>query len=356
MPTKRIVYIDVLRIFLTCLVVAHHAAQAYGPTGGVWVVNDPAKAQWLGKFFFVNASYMMGLYFFISGYFMLFSIRRKTTGEFVKDRLFRLGIPLLFFTFFVFLPFNYLLSAPKTNVLQFFLDTYFHKPPIATGHLWFVASLLFYSFIYLLLFGQQRESVSGKPQAPFRNYYIFIYIILLAIVSALVRLYYPIDVWRTWLIPVEVAHIPQYLSMFLIGALFNRYGWLESLSKTTGWLVLCMAIIVYLLSYRLPDPIQQYWLTSSLVESFLCVGISMGLLTVFRQFVNHPNALVDQLSASTYGIYLFHLLIVIFFQSIFLNWQAGANTKFLIVTLLSILASFILTSLLRRIRFIGRMI
>lgn len=356
MPTKRIVYIDVLRIFLTCLVVAHHAAQAYGPTGGVWVVNDPAKAQWLGKFFFVNASYMMGLYFFISGYFMLFSIRRKTTGEFVKDRLFRLGIPLLFFTFLVFLPFNYLLFSPKTNILEFFLDTYFHKPPIATGHLWFVASLLFYSFIYLFLFGGNQEKDPDRKKPAFRNYYIFIYIILLSVVSGLVRLYYPIDVWRTWLIPVEVAHIPQYLSMFLLGALFNRYGWLESLPKATGWLVLSMAVIVYLVTNQLPDQIRQFWLTASLVESLLCVGISMGLLTFYRQFVNNPNALVDQLSASTYGIYLFHLLIVIFFQSIFLNWKAGANTKFLIVTLLSILASFILTASLRKIRFIGRMI
>mgnify|MGYP006943057229 CR=1 FL=1 len=63
MNSNRIVYIDNIKVFLTCLVVAHHAAQAYGPTGGVWVVNDPYKANWLRDFFFVNVSFMMGLYF-----------------------------------------------------------------------------------------------------------------------------------------------------------------------------------------------------------------------------------------------------------------------------------------------------
>jgi fucose 4-O-acetylase-like acetyltransferase len=137
---SRIAYMDQIKVFLTCLVVAHHAAQAYGPTGGVWVVTDGAKAPWLRHLFFINASFMMGMYFFISGYFMVFSIGRKSRFTFINDRLKRLGIPLLFFMFFVFLPFNYLGADTNKNVVAFFLDTYWNKPPIATGHLWFVAS------------------------------------------------------------------------------------------------------------------------------------------------------------------------------------------------------------------------
>jgi hypothetical protein len=356
MQKQRIVYVDVIKVFLTCLVVAHHAGQAYGPTGGVWPVTDSNKTNWLGQFFFINASYMMGLYFFISGYFMLFSLQRKKTAQFIKDRLLRLGIPLLFFTFLVFLPFNYLDSDKSIHVFPFFVDTYFSKPPIATGHLWFVASLLLYSFVYLLVFPKRVESSNSLTVKPFRMYYLFVYILLLTIVSALVRLQYPIDVWRTWLIPVEVAHIPQYLSLFLIGALFNRYQWLEAFKLSSGLLFFAIAIIAYLLNENLPPWIKDYWLTESFVESLLCVGISMALLTLFRHYGNHSNAVIRSLSDNAYGIYLFHVLIVIVLQKVILNWDVNANIKFGSVTVIGILLSFGLSVLLRKVKLIRSVI
>jgi glucans biosynthesis protein C len=356
MQKQRIVYVDVIKVFLTCIVVAHHAGQAYGPTGGAWPVADSNKTNWLGQFFFINASYMMGLYFFISGYFMLFSLNRKTNAQFMKERLVRLGIPLLVFTFLVFLPFNYSGSAKKINVFSFFVDTYFNKPPIATGHLWFVASLLFYSFVYLLLFRSQNQSANAKSAKPFRVYYLFIYIILLTIISALVRLQYPIDVWRTWLIPVEVAHVPQYLSLFLIGALFNRYQWLDAFKLSTGLFFSGIAIAAYALNQNLPDSIKNYWLTESFLESLLCVGISMGILTLFRHYGNRSTAVIRSLSDNAYGIYLFHLLIVIALQQILLDWVANANIKFAIVTVLGIFFSLCLSALLRKISLIRKVI
>jgi glucans biosynthesis protein C len=348
MKTNRIVYVDVIKVFLTCLVVAHHAGQAYGPTGGVWVVSDTAKTSWLGQFFFINASYMMGLYFFISGYFMVFSLNRKTNAQFIKDRLVRLGIPLLVFTFLVFLPFNYFSSTGDVSIVRFFIDSYFNKPPIATGHLWFVASLLVYSFIYLLVFRTKTGVHETTAQKPFKTYYLLVYIILLTIISAWVRLKYPIDVWRTWLIPVEVAHIPQYLSLFLIGALFNRSQWLDTFKLSTGLAFFVLAVIGYVLNEILPDKIENYWLTESFVESMLCVGISMALLTFLRHYGNRTNAFISSLSENAYGIYLFHLLIVIALQKVLLDWNLNANIKFVIVSISSILLSLGLSILLRK--------
>lgn len=356
MKPNRIVYVDVIKVFLTCLVVAHHAGQAYGPTGGVWVVSDTAKANWLGQFFFVNASYMMGLYFFISGYFMVFSLNRKTNAQFIKDRLVRLGIPLLVFTLLVFLPFNYANAGPSTGLLAFFVDTYLHKPPIATGHLWFVATLLAYSFIYLLLFRSKESQAATDKQKPFKWYYLLGYIVLLTLVAAVVRLQYPIDTWRTWLIPMEVAHIPQYLSLFLIGALFNRFQWLDTFKLSMGLSFFVLAIATYLLQAMLPSDIKHHWLTEPFVESLLCVGISMALLTFFRHYGNRTNALVRSLSDNAYGIYLFHLFIVIGLQKLLLPWNVNANIKFIAVTVLGIVLSLGFSGLLRKSKLIRKVL
>lgn len=353
MKTNRILYVDVIKVFLTCLVVAHHAGQAYGPTGGVWVVSDISKADWLGRFFFINASFMMGLYFFISGYFMLFSLKRKTTIHFIKDRLVRLGIPLLFFTFIVFLPFNFIGDQSGNNILEVFIDTYFNKPPIATGHLWFVASLLVYSLIYILTFKQD----SGSPRTIlFKQYYIFIYVIALTIIAALVRLYFPIDTWRTWIIPVEVAHIPQYFSLFIIGTLFNRYQWLDAFKLKTGLYFFIIALFSYFMNNFLPENIKGYWLTESFIESLLCVGISMSILTIFRHYANKTNTFIRLLSDNAFGIYLFHVFVVIGLQSSLLKIAINVNLKFALVTILGIIISLCISWLLRKNKLIRSII
>ncbi len=98
----RLFFIDNLRIGLIALVVAHHAGQAYGPTGGWWYITNPERASVLGAFFTVNRSFFMSLFFMISGYFLPQSFDRKEK-DFLKDRSRRLGIPLLVF-FFVIIP------------------------------------------------------------------------------------------------------------------------------------------------------------------------------------------------------------------------------------------------------------
>ena len=350
----RIAYIDQIKVFLTCLVVAHHAAQAYGPTGGVWVVHDAARANWLGPFFFVNASFMMGLYFFISGYFMVFSMARKSRGQFVRDRLKRLGIPLLFFILVVFLPFNYLLSGSKMGLAPFLFDSYFNRPPIATGHLWFVASLLLYSLIYLVMGSVASQPVNARPV--FSVWYIAVYVLLLALVSAWVRSFYPIDTWRTWIVPLEPAHLPQYFSLFVAGILFNRFGWLEAVTRMQGLLFLLVAAATYLWTKTDASAVSSGWLSESLTESLMCVGISMFLLSFFRHYANRQGPVSTLLSANAYGIYLFHLLIVIGLQSMLVHWAVPAGLKFTIVSLLGIVLSLGVSAGLRRIPLLAKII
>src|SRR5438874_6121092 len=92
--TARLDYLDGLKVVLTALVIAHHAGQAYGPTGGRWPIFEPERAAILGPFFSVNAAFFMGLFFLISAYFLPASFDRKGASAFLRDRFVRLGIPL----------------------------------------------------------------------------------------------------------------------------------------------------------------------------------------------------------------------------------------------------------------------
>src|SRR3974377_1799004 len=93
----RLIFLNNIRILLILLVIAHHTGQAYGPTGGWWPYEEAARSPYLGLLFTGNRSFFMSLFFMIAGYFTPASFDRKGPREFLRDRFWRFGIPLLLF-------------------------------------------------------------------------------------------------------------------------------------------------------------------------------------------------------------------------------------------------------------------
>src|SRR5438128_11901019 len=81
--------LDRARTFLTLVVLLHHAVIPYTYFGH----TDPAS--WIGFDAVVLAtdSFFMAMFFFLSGLFVWPSLRHKSPGSFVRDRLLRLGLP-----------------------------------------------------------------------------------------------------------------------------------------------------------------------------------------------------------------------------------------------------------------------
>lgn len=88
-------------MFLTILVILHHLMITYAGTGGWYYKEDrqDAAVDALGGWFCsVDQAYFMGLLLLISAYFVPGSYDRKGSARFLKDRLIRLGIPLVVFS------------------------------------------------------------------------------------------------------------------------------------------------------------------------------------------------------------------------------------------------------------------
>jgi surface polysaccharide O-acyltransferase-like enzyme len=133
---QRLYYLDNLKVCLTVLVIMHHAGQAYGNGGGwAYTPSNPAEFMpWIWHFFSTNAAFFMGLYFFISGYFVPRSFDMQGAKLFVQKKLLRLGVPLLVM--------GAILSALSGKIV--------------IGHMWFVESLLVFCLVYALI--RQRVS------------------------------------------------------------------------------------------------------------------------------------------------------------------------------------------------------
>src|SRR6266545_228565 len=350
--TARLAYIDNLRVLLATLVVAHHVGQAYGPTGGDWPVFNPTRAPILGAFFAVNASFFMGLFFLIAGYFVPQVYERKGAAGLLKDRLLRLGLPLLFVSLVLFLPLIYA-TRGQGQAFGSFLISYLRQPEV--GHLWFAGHLLVYTGGYVLWRRRLRRGPVPEPQhlAPLRHRHILLYVLGLAVATFVVRIAFPIDRW-VYLAPfirAEVAHVPQYLSLFILGIVAYGRDWLSQLPTKTGMTWLRIGLAAAALPYAVTmlrelgvidlhlfagGGLSLSALMWSTVEACICVGLCVGLLTLFRERVNHQGRLSRSLAASSYAVYVTHFFLVVALQMAFAASDLGPLTKFGVVTLLAL--------------------
>jgi glucan biosynthesis protein C len=363
--TTRLYFIDKLRVAITILVIAHHAAQPYGPTGGAWPVANEGGIALLGPFFTVNAAFFMGLFFLLSGYFVPGSYDRKGVVGFLQSRLVRLGIPVLGFALFVFGPISYFGLDNRLSLTEFVQYLYSTGWQALYGHLWFLLHLLLYSCIYILWrkFGTANISIPDAVTKLPAHAHVLIFILALTVVTWIVRIWYPIDRWAAFLflIPSEVAHLPQYFSLFVVGILAYRYDCFRKMPTRVGliWLWIGITTAGAYYAYRLVgQPLLPRitstggfnWksLTWCLWEASICAGFCIGLPVLFREFLNkRPSKLGNIIILAAYGAYIIHLLVVVGVQIGIQSISLPPFFKFIIVSIVGSMLSFGICSVIR---------
>ena len=338
---QRLNYLDNLKVCLTVLVIMHHAGQAYGEGGGwAYTPSNPAEFMpWIWHFFSTNAAFFMGLYFFISGYFVPRSFDKQGSKQFIQKKLLRLGIPLLF-------------MGAIISVLTGKLEI---------GHMWFVESLLVFCLVYALI----RHWVSPVDSA-FNSKPTIIGILIVALVmgigSYFIRQVSPQDhwIWPFGIIPLpmEPAHYLQYVMMFAMGILAYRFQWLEKMSNSTGFTTLLIGVALAVGNYLRDGGTWNdfVWQWFGIYESLMCVFISFGLIWLFREFVSTTSRFWQWSAAQSYGAYVFHLLLMIVLQNVVDSIWMGAFGKFLFIGIVTTILSFLLTWMVRMIPGVKRVL
>ncbi len=167
MKTERFLYVDNLRLTMTVLVVMIHLAVTYSGIGG-WYYYDVKELNTLSTLFFLyfesfTQSYFMGFLFLIAGYFAAHAYNRKGFSRFVKGRLFRLGIPTLFYMLIISpLTMGITMNHPNLEDYLNYLRTFQFIE--GSGPLWFALALLIFCIIYAVVRVIKEGSNKDKPK------------------------------------------------------------------------------------------------------------------------------------------------------------------------------------------------
>jgi hypothetical protein len=359
--TSRLWYIDNLRIFLISLVVLHHLSITYGAPGD-WYYNETVAGfpEIIPMLLFVvtNQSFFMGMFFFVSAFFILPSLRRKGTWNFLKDRLIRLGIPLLFF-YFILSPLTVFLNhrfirGEKVSLIDFWIN---HRGT-GFGPLWFVEALLLFTLVFLLV-----KPVKLNRNIPFPG---TIYILLAAIATGFFQ--YVIRIWLPvgWSMPFTNFQFPffvQYVFLFVLGIVAYKNNWLDSITFKTGkkWFLFAQLIIfiafpaVFILGGSF-DEAELFmggatWQSAgyAILEQLLGFSLIIGLLGIAKKLANRQGDFARQLSDSAYGVFVFHAPVIVAIGLIFKSWQTTPLLKFITLAPVALTACFFLAWLVRKI-------
>ena len=305
---QRLYYLDNLKVCLTVLVIMHHAGQAYG-NGGDWAYtpSNPAEFMpWIWHFFSTNAAFFMGLYFFISGYFVPGSFDKQGSKQFIQKKLLRLGIPLL-------------LMGGLICVLSGKLEI---------AHMWFVESLLVFCLVYALI-RQWVSPIDKKCNSKPTIIGLLIVALLMGIGSYFIRQVSPQDhwIWPFGIIPLpmEPAHYLQYVMMFVLGILAYRFQWLDRMGNGTGF-------------------------------TTLLIGVALAVGNYLRDGGAWNDFVWQWCAAQSYGAYVFHLLLMIVLQNVVDSIWMGAFGKFLFIGIVTTILSFLLTWIVRMIPGVKRVL
>jgi glucan biosynthesis protein C len=383
--TSRLYFIDHLRSFLIILVVLHHVALVYGASlEGYYYVEppftSPSAFAALLVFTIFNQSWFMGAFFLLAGYFTPGSYQRKGLGSFIKDRLLRLGIPLVLF-YFVLSPLSFigyfLMPAELTGITTpFTWQSFWGAYPkfLGMGPLWFVAMLLVFDIGYALLrllTGNENRSSRKKSFSP--GYLgLGLFTLALALLSYLWRMVVPLD--KSVLQFPSLAYLPQYLSFFIIGAVASRDKWFEKIPGSMSLVGFAFAVLagVFLFPLAFSGQLFSLELTPAfynamgnghwqsgvyaLWDSIFAVGMSVGLLPLFRNLMNGSGWLGRFLSRQSYAVYIIHIPIIVFAAYAFRNVAAGSLLKFGLLSLIVVPFCFIVAGIVRKIPYVSRII
>ena len=371
---SRLVYLDNLRVLLISIIVLLHLAITYGAPGGWYVHEVSTESLGLGEmlaFVMYNATvqaFALGFFFLISGYFTAASLERKGTRKFLTDRLIRLGIPIALYMTVVNPGMHYFLYSRDMPFGSFLAYHFTHA--FSTGPMWFVATLLIFSLIYIVwraVRGSADDSSETATASLPRNSLFFVLAVITGLIAFAIRF-----IWRVgWSMPIlnfQLSYFTEYIMTFFLGTAAWRIKWFEQVTEYragvwlgyTAFIVLTLPVMFILGGQNGADVFNggMSWQAFSYAmwEPFVCLGAVIGLSSLFAARLNGRGGWFGTLPPNAYAVYFIHPVVLITLTSAFIGLALPPLVKFAVMTPVVLVSCFAVAGLLRAIPGVKRVL
>ena len=338
--------LDWLRVILFALLIWFHYS--------AFSLDQIEGSAWdLPLFFIIGVMHQWRLaaLFVISGMGTAFALKRRNGRTYLKERATRLGIPLLFGVYILFLG----IFEPINSTIRLF-TIFPGSEDMPYGHLWFIYNLLIYSVILSPIFlmvkknpdGLLMKGVQGLLKLPFGLGVLLVPPLILAANGILLKPWRFGEVGMWW-------EFSRYMLYFLFGYLLisakeDYFKVLDRIRIPLTIMVPILSITWYAIneSSEVPRIMEGGWILrgypafstitviASLVQSFHAWFWCMLIFSWGSKLLNRPSSSLAYLNEAVYPTYVVHIhltfLPIAIFGLIGLNYYIGMVLGTVIVT------------------------
>jgi hypothetical protein len=265
----------------------------------------------------------MQLFFFISGFFVPRSFDKKGSVVFLQERIKRLGIPPVVYTFCIgpyvqaglaYLFFNDLYTRSGA-------DTFGPVIPLTnSGVTWFPEQLIFFGIIYAFAC---KKNWMPKMECP-TVFGFFLISLMIGTVTGIIDLFFPI--WDEFFrVPLFFQNYFSYILFFFGGAIAQRNNWMDDIKAKRSriaiytWMILaflCVVlfyVVIPILGY--PSAFNDYPSLPIFILIFVStgpvlMGLLLGVLVFFMDYVNKSYWYTQFFSVSMYTAYIIQPVVI----------------------------------------------
>lgn len=360
--------IDNLKVMLVVGVIVGHATMAWTGVGD-WVLTEtPVREPLLTILVLVSvvaALFAIPVFFFVAGLFTPPSLRRKGLGTFVKARMLRLGLPMLFFVVFISPLVEYVdpgWEGWDRGFLAFLPEVWW---PPAPGPTWFLGVLLVFSVAYALV-RTLRPAESAAPESPRAATLVFA-VASMATASYVIRRWVPlgVEVWR-----LALGQFPAWVTGFTLGVLASERGWFEAvdddardgsarddkvgrIAGRTAWSTVAgIAVFIVSVSQFTGAEMEEFAgggtllsLILALLEATLLVSMALWLVDVFERRWRSQGPVARAMSRAAFAAFVIHQVVLVWLVLASRLVPLPPEVEYVIVSTLAVLFSFGLATL-----------
>jgi len=193
------------------------------------------------------------------------------------------------------------------------------------------------------------------------SFNIIFTIVLTGIIAFLIRLVFPIG---SSFYNLQFGYFSSYIVTFIAGIIIGENNLLDEITdeRNISWLKYSLIVgiplwaIIMVFGGALEGKMDFEggfnWqsFAFSMWEALTAIGFSIGIIALFKKKVNIDNKIAGLLRDNSFGIYFFHAPIMVTISLVIKNWMITPLLKFLIVLILTYMATLIFSNCLRKIK------
>ena len=333
---KREYDLDWIRVLATLAVFIYHCFMFFNPWD--WhVKNNQTDSSYITALSLFMSAWLMPIFFAVSGINSYYALQKRSCRQFFKERLARLGIPLIFGVMILTPPQIYMERVSHGQYSGSFFSWYphyFDGVYLEIGgsgnfafvglHLWYLLVLLIFSLITLPFFLKKKPNVSRELK-PLHLLGLSIPLVIISILVDVVNL-------GGW-------DISFYLIIFLYGYFYFTMTTFKSVAQRMLPMTMTISVLtsVFFVFGFMTGMTSGNDGPSILIASVKAINCWTWLLVIFASAdkkLSNPNRWLNHGNKASMPFYVIHqpVIVTLGFLITDLDWPILVKLFFLLVT------------------------